>query len=71
MDVTTLLVTNLLVTDNDIAAAINDLLEQNKVFIQRETEQLSELTKGTSTDNLRIHIDVAWRKRCRPLKFPR
>ena len=30
-----------------------------------------QLTKGTSTDNLRIHIDAAWRKRCRPLKSPR
>lgn len=27
-----------------------------------------QLTKGTSTDNLRIHIDTAWRKRCRPIK---
>lgn len=31
------------VTDKDITAAINDLLEQNKVFFQREVEQLSEL----------------------------
>ena len=31
------------VTDKDIAAAIDDMLEQNKVFFQRETEQLSEL----------------------------
>lgn len=30
-----------------------------------------QLTKGTSTDNLRIHIDAAWRKRCRALKSPR
>lgn len=31
------------VTNKDIIAAINDLLEQNKVFFQREVEQLSEL----------------------------
>lgn len=31
------------VTDDDIIEAINDLLEQNKVFFQREVEQLSEL----------------------------
>lgn len=31
------------VTDADIDAAINDLLEQNKVFFQREVEQLSEM----------------------------
>lgn len=31
------------VTDNDITSAIDDLLEQNKVFFQREVEQLSEL----------------------------
>ncbi len=31
-----------IVTDKDITAAINDLLEQNKVFFQREVEQLSE-----------------------------
>lgn len=30
------------VTDKDITAAINDLLEQNKVFFQREVELLSE-----------------------------
>lgn len=29
------------------------------------------LTKGMSTDNLRIHIDAAWRKRCRMMKSPR
>ena len=31
------------VTNKDITAAIDDLLEQNKVFFQREVEQLSEL----------------------------
>ena len=31
------------VTDEDVTAAIDDLLEQNKVFFQREVEQLSEL----------------------------
>ena len=31
------------VTDDDISEAINDLLEQNKVFFQREVEQLTEL----------------------------
>ena len=31
------------VTDTDIDEAINDLLEQNKVFFQREVEQLTEL----------------------------
>ena len=31
------------VTDDDITEAINDLLEQNKVFFQREVEQLTEL----------------------------
>lgn len=31
------------VQDADIDAAINDLLEQNKVFFQREVEQLTEL----------------------------
>lgn len=31
------------VTDKDITDAIDDLLEQNKVFFQRETEQLSDL----------------------------
>lgn len=31
------------VTDTDVTTAINDLLEQNKVFFQREVEQLSEL----------------------------
>ena len=30
-----------------------------------------QLTKGMSTDNLRIHIDAAWRKRCRMMKSPR
>ena len=30
------------VTDNDVKEAIDDLLEQNKVFFQREVEQLSE-----------------------------
>lgn len=31
-----------------------------------------QLTKGTSIDNLRIHIDAAWRKRSRTMKpqFP-
>ncbi len=31
------------VTDNNITTAIDDLLEQNKVFFQREVEQVSEL----------------------------
>ena len=31
------------VTDADISQAVNDLLEQNKVFFQREVEQLTEL----------------------------
>ena len=31
------------VTNKDISSAIEDLLEQNKVFFQREVEQLSEL----------------------------
>lgn len=31
------------ITDNNITTAIDDLLEQNKVFFQREVEQLSEL----------------------------
>ncbi len=31
------------VTDKDIATAIDDILEQNKLFFQREVEQLSEL----------------------------
>ena len=31
------------VTDTDVTTAISDLLEQNKVFFQREVEQLSEL----------------------------
>ena len=31
------------VTDNNINGAIDDILEQNKVFFQREVEQLSEL----------------------------
>lgn len=31
------------VTNKDITSAIDDLLEQNKVFFQREVEQLSEL----------------------------
>lgn len=35
--------TDKVVTNKDIAAAIDDLLEQNKVFFQREVEQLSEL----------------------------
>ena len=30
-------------TNGDINEAINDLLEQNKVFFQREVEQLTEL----------------------------
>ncbi len=30
-------------TDSDISGAIDDLLEQNKVFYKREVEQLSEL----------------------------
>ena len=30
-----------------------------------------QLTKGTSTDNLRIHIDAACRRRCRVMKSPR
>ena len=30
-------------TDKNISEAIDDLLEQNKVFFQREVEQLSEL----------------------------
>ena len=30
------------VTDNDVKEAIDDMLEQNKVFFQREVEQLSE-----------------------------
>ena len=35
--------TDRVVTNKEIAAAIDDLLEQNKVFFQREVEQLSEL----------------------------
>lgn len=35
--------TDKVVTNKDITAAIDDLLEQNKVFYQREVEQLSEL----------------------------
>ena len=31
------------VIDADVEEAINDLLEQNKVFFQREVEQLTEL----------------------------
>lgn len=34
--------TDKVVTDNDVKEAIDDLLEQNKVFFQREVEQLSE-----------------------------
>ena len=34
------------VTDKDITAAIDDLLEQNKVFFQREIEQISELQQN-------------------------
>ena len=34
--------TDKVVTDKDVTAAIDDLLEQNKVFFQREVEQLSE-----------------------------
>ena len=34
--------TNKTVTNKDIVSAINDLMEQNKVFFQREVEQLSE-----------------------------
>jgi len=34
---------NKVVTNKDITAAVDDLLEQNKVFFQREVEQLSEL----------------------------
>lgn len=34
---------NKVVTNKDITTAIDDLLEQNKVFFQREVEQLSEL----------------------------
>ena len=32
-----------MVEDKNVSSAINDLLEQNKVFFQREVEQLSEL----------------------------
>lgn len=32
-----------IVTDDDINESVNDLLEQNKVFFQREVEQLTEL----------------------------
>ena len=35
--------TDKVVTNKDVTAAIDDLLEQNKVFFQREVEQLSEL----------------------------
>ncbi len=35
--------TDSVVTEENIASAIDDLLEQNKVFFQREVEQLSEL----------------------------
>ncbi len=35
--------TDKVVTNKDIITAIDDLLEQNKVFFQREVEQLSEL----------------------------
>ena len=35
--------TDRVVTNNDVTAAIDDLLEQNKVFFQREVEQLSDL----------------------------
>ncbi|MBQ8128036.1 MAG: ATP-binding protein [Prevotella sp.] len=35
--------TDKIVTNKDVTAAIDDLLEQNKVFFQREVEQLSEL----------------------------
>ena len=34
--------TDKVVTNKDVTAAIDDLLEQNKVFFQREVEQLSE-----------------------------
>ena len=34
--------TDKVVTDKDITAAIDDLVEQNKIFFQREVEQLSE-----------------------------
>ena len=34
--------TDRVVTNKDVTAAIDDLLEQNKVFFQREVEQLSE-----------------------------
>jgi hypothetical protein len=34
---------DIVVTDNNITTAIDDLLEQNKVFFQREVEQVSEL----------------------------
>ena len=34
---------NDIVTDDDISTAIDDLLEQNKVFFQKDVEQLSEL----------------------------
>ena len=40
-------------------------------FIELLPPLVPQLTKGTSTDNLRIHIDAAWKKRCRTMKPPR
>ena len=37
-------------------------------FIELLPPLAPQLTKGTSIDNLRIHIDTAWQKRCRTIK---
>lgn len=47
------------------------MMPQNQSFREIGVHTLYLLTKGMGTDNLRIHIDAAWIKRCRMMKFPR
>lgn len=55
-----------LMAQNEPALTSDEIIKER--FISLLPPLAPQLTKGTSIDNLRIHIDVAWRKRCRTMK---
>ena len=58
-----------LMAQNEPALTPEEIVKER--FITLLPPLAPRLTKGTSTDNLRIHIDAAWRRRCRTMKSPR
>lgn len=55
-----------LMAQSEPALTSDEIIKER--FISLLPPLAPQLTKGTSIDNLRIHIDTAWRKRCRTIK---